>query len=141
MRVFRNGVQVGSVAYSGNLINSIMAPLAIGVKLNDAGTVPDTGNPGFWQGKMDDIGLWSRGLSAAEVQAIYNAGLEGRNLASASLLPSLQIVRSGTNATISWPATPAGNCFSLESSGVLSATATWSAAGAASLATGRIRSR
>jgi len=106
------------------------------VKLNDAGTAPDTGSPGYWQGKLDDLGLWSRGLSAADIRAIYNAGLEGRGLASASVLPSLRIVRSGDNATISWPALPVGNCFDLESSDTLPGT-TWVSAGAATLVAGR----
>jgi hypothetical protein len=136
MRIYRNGVQVGSVAYSGNLIASIMAPLGIGVKLNDAGTAADTGSPGYWQGKLDDLGLWSRGLSSTEIVAIYNAGLEGRNLENASLLPSLRIVRSGNSVTISWPALPAGNCFALESSATLPATS-WNPAGAATLGGGR----
>jgi len=135
LRIFRNGNQVNSVAYSGNLIASIMAPLGIGVKLNDAGTAPDAGSPGFWHGKLDDLGLWSRGLSSAEVRAIYNAGLEGRNLANASLLPRLRIVRSLNVANISWPEAPAGNCFDLEASGTLPAT-TWTPAGMPTLSSG-----
>jgi hypothetical protein len=136
MRLYRNGAQVGSVAYSGNLIASIMAPLGIGVKLNDAGTAPDTGSPGYWQGKMDDLGLWSRGLSGTDIRAIYNAGLEGRGLASASVFPALRIVRSGKDAIISWPELPAGNCFELEWSDTLPGT-TWEFAGAATVGGGR----
>src|SRR5687767_8691238 len=37
MRLYRNGAQVGSVSYSGNLVAPPMAALGIGVKLNDAG--------------------------------------------------------------------------------------------------------
>jgi hypothetical protein len=136
LRLYRNGAQVSSVAYTGNLINSVMAPLGIGVKLNDAGTAPDTGSPGFWQGKMDDLGLWSRALNGNEVRAIYNAGLQGLNLEAASVLPNLQIVRTGATATLSWPALPVGNCFTLESSDELPGTS-WTSVGPATLNGGR----
>jgi hypothetical protein len=136
MRLYRNGIQVGSVTYSGDLAISIMAQLGIGVKLNDAGTAPDTGSPGYWQGKIDDLGLWSRALNGNEVRSIYNAGTQGLNLESASVLPSLQIVRTGDTATLSWPALPLGNCFALESSDTLPATS-WTPAGSATLSGGR----
>src|ERR1041384_7224682 len=71
MRLYRNGVQVGVVAYNGTLLNPPpMNFLGIGVKLNNAGTAPDP-TPGFWQGKLDDIGLWTRGLTPDEILAIY----------------------------------------------------------------------
>ncbi len=88
LRLYRNGTEVGSAAYVGNLANSPMAALGIGVKLNDAGTGPDTGSPGFWQGRMDDLGLWNRALSVGEVLAIYGAGLNGQSLSSADAPPA-----------------------------------------------------
>ncbi len=63
LRIYRNGAAVGSAAYSGNLLTTPVAALGIGVKLNDAGTAADTGAPGYWQGKLDDLGLWNRALS------------------------------------------------------------------------------
>src|SRR6185436_2698246 len=88
MRVFRNGAQVASAAYSGNLAAPPMTALGIGVKLNDAGTTPDTASPGYWQGKIDDLGLWNRALSSAEILAIYGAGLDGQSLTNADAPPT-----------------------------------------------------
>jgi hypothetical protein len=71
---------------------------------------------------MDDLGLWDRGLSGAEIQAIYSAGLEGRALTSASVLPRLQVVRADAHVVISWPAAPAGQCYVLKWTPTLPAT-------------------
>jgi hypothetical protein len=30
-----------------------------------------------WQGSLDEIGIWSRALSATEVTSLYNAGVAG----------------------------------------------------------------
>jgi hypothetical protein len=136
LRLYRNGIQVGSATYSGDLALSIMAQLGIGVKLNDAGTAPDTGSPGYWQGKIDDLGLWSRALNGNEVRSIYNAGTQGLNLETASVLPNLQIVRTGDTAILSWPALPLGNCFTLESSDTLPASS-WTPVGPPALGSGR----
>jgi hypothetical protein len=46
------------VPYSGTFLTPPMNALGIGVKLNDDGTAADTGAPGYWQGKLDDIGLF-----------------------------------------------------------------------------------
>jgi CotH kinase protein/Concanavalin A-like lectin/glucanases superfamily/Lamin Tail Domain/Immunoglobulin domain len=88
LRLYRNGEEVGSVAYTGNLITPSMSSLGIAVKLNDAGTAPDTGAPGFWQGKMDDLGVWNRALAPTELLAIYAAGLDGRPLLEADSVPN-----------------------------------------------------
>ncbi len=137
MRIYRNGAQVASTPYNGTILNTpVMSSLAIGCKTDDSGLVPDGGAPGFWDGKMDDMGLWNRGLGASEIRAIYLAGLEGRSLTEASPLPHLRIVRSGGDVIISWPAAPVGKCFMLEQSDVLPA-ATWSPAGVATLTADR----
>ncbi|MCA9196262.1 MAG: LamG domain-containing protein [Planctomycetales bacterium] len=40
---------------------------------------PDTAGDGYrtWDGGIDDVGMWNRALTGAEIGAIYNAGLEG----------------------------------------------------------------
>src|SRR5262249_33571258 len=62
-------------------------------------------------GSLDDVGIWRRVLTAQEVLAIYNAGLSGQHLASASTV-KLKIVRNNVTVTISWP--PSGCDFTLE---------------------------
>src|SRR5262249_34157808 len=58
MRVYRNGREVAEVAYDGTIWNTTNA-LSIGARL----TADDTGaESGWWQGKIDDLGYWTRGL-------------------------------------------------------------------------------
>ena len=66
---------------------------------------------------IDDVGVWRRALTRFEVRAIHAAGLEGADLSAASVLPQITITAVGGNANVSWLATPAGNCYTLESAG------------------------
>jgi hypothetical protein len=62
-----------------------MPALGIGAKLADDGTIADTGAPGFWHGKFDDVAVWNRGLSPSEIAAIYSAGLNGKGAMEADV--------------------------------------------------------
>jgi hypothetical protein len=90
-----------SVPYDGT-INTNLAnqSLSIGAKVL-TNSLPDGGSPGYWHGKMDDMGLWTRGLTAAEVSAIYRAGCGAFPLSDAdvnAVLPSFsQDAQSTTN--------------------------------------------
>ena len=64
-----------------------MTALGIGVKLDDTGLTPDFGAPGYWQGRIDDLGIWNRALNTAEISAIVAAGLQGRSLTNAESQP------------------------------------------------------
>ncbi len=66
IRLYKNGTQVASVTYSGTLKTSFK-PLGIGVKLNDAGTGSSTVNPGYWDGEIADVRVYSRALSSTEI--------------------------------------------------------------------------
>jgi hypothetical protein len=139
MRLYRNGAPVGApVPYNGTLNTNLGSPaLAIGAKLLTTGLPPGGADAGYWQGKMDDIGLWHRGLSSAEIQAIYHNGLEGRDLTTASVRPRLNITLSGSDLLISWPASPAGACYDLGAAATLPADS-WSGVGTApTLSSGR----
>ena len=67
LKLYQNGVEVGSTDYTGNLLNSPMNSLAIGVKTDNAGTAPDGANPGYWDGKIDDVRLYSSALSKSDI--------------------------------------------------------------------------
>jgi alpha-mannosidase len=69
IRLYRNGTQVASVSYNGTLKTSFNA-LGIGVKPNEAGTGPDSTNPGYWNGKIDDVRIYNRALSAQEITTL-----------------------------------------------------------------------
>lgn len=60
---------------------------------------------------MDDVGIWSRVLTGAEVAAIYQAGLAGGDLQTAVVTPTLGSVTiqsspSGDTVTITYPTGP-----------------------------------
>lgn len=64
VRIYRDGVQVAiSGAETGNLSSSTNT-FFIGVLHSGA----------LWRGSMDDVRLYSRALSANDIQALYNAG-------------------------------------------------------------------
>jgi len=90
--LYRNGAQVAqSAPYNGTLIVPPMASIGIGAKTDDSGTVVDAATPGYWNGKLDDLGLWSRALSADEIQGLYQAGLSGKGIAQAVAVKRLKI--------------------------------------------------
>src|SRR6266542_1224121 len=69
MRIFVNGVEQASATVSG-AIDAVTDPSVIGRNV----VVPaDT-----WQGLIDEVDLFNRALSPAEIQAIYNAGSAGK---------------------------------------------------------------
>jgi hypothetical protein len=122
MRLYRNGQQVSAVAYEGTIYQPPVKSFGIGMKPNADGSGPGSF---FWQGKMDDLGIWKRALSPDEVTAIYNAGVAGKDLTTAATPQgvSLTIVQSGGSVTISWPAAATG--FVLESNTTLSPGTAW----------------
>ncbi|MGK0188395.1 MAG: hypothetical protein ACI9R3_004189 [Verrucomicrobiales bacterium] len=114
MVIYQDGTEAVRVPYSGILIASEIPGLGIGVKTDDSGEFPDGGNPGFWDGMIDDLGLWGRALTPAEITAVYQAGLSGISLDKASLTsspsvdPGLTIEESGGNVILSWSASEDG---------------------------------
>jgi concanavalin A-like lectin/glucanase superfamily protein len=70
----QDGVATGSFHYQGQLLAS-SSELNIGDDPSD--TSPGQGN---WDGKIDDLAIWTRALSTSELSTIYNAGLAGQPL-------------------------------------------------------------
>ena len=70
LRLYRNGVAVGTpTSYNGTLKTSF-AYTNIGVKPGDAGGA----DSGYWDGKIDDVRVYNRALSANEVKQLYDMG-------------------------------------------------------------------
>jgi hypothetical protein len=63
--------------------------------------------------KLDDIAMWNRSLSSAEIIAIYNGGNAGQNVSEVPpvLNPVLRLAvsRTGAQLTISASGSPASN--------------------------------
>ena len=109
VKIYRNGKLVGSTPYQGALVENELQSIGIGAKLNDdASWVSDSA--GYWNGKMDDIGLWNRALTNAEILGIYQTGLNGNDLSNAKPVEtvkpgvvSLNVVKiSPSEISLSW---------------------------------------
>jgi hypothetical protein len=79
----QDGNVAGSFQYRGQLIAS-SSQLNIGDDPSD--TAAGQGN---WDGRIDDLAIWSRALSSQEISDIYNAGLAGQPLLTLIPEPSI----------------------------------------------------
>ena len=70
IRIYVNGVQVGTRVFSANVLNAATQPLVIGMGLG-----------GFYhyKGKLDEVKMFKKTLSATEVLNLYNNELAGKN--------------------------------------------------------------
>jgi hypothetical protein len=93
LRLYVNGTLDGGVAASGPIV-------ATGQALYFGGL--GTG-PWFFNGRVDEVSLYSRALSVSEIQAIYNAGSAGKCVGT--IAPSLVTQPQGIIATIGGNAT------------------------------------
>ena len=64
---YKNAQLVGSYSWSHNV------PMTFGHHLRIGGSEPNGG--GWWNGKLDDIGIWNRALTQQEITNLYNAQL------------------------------------------------------------------
>ena len=83
IKLYRNGQLVAETSYEGILMEDVVPSVGIAAKLNDDGSWTSQGSGGYWNGKMDDIGLWGRSLTHAEIMGIYQSGLTGNDLSKA----------------------------------------------------------
>jgi hypothetical protein len=74
---WRDGLNYGQFFFSGSFYPAPVPQLDIGGE--PAGFSP---SQSYWDGKIDDLALWTRALSNQEIAAIYNAGLNGQALSS-----------------------------------------------------------
>ncbi len=86
IRLYRNGTEVASKAYSG-ILNTNDLPFYVG-RTDSGGNGPD-----YWRGMIDDVSVYSRALGSNEIAAIYAAGSAGKCL----LPPVLAISPPATN--------------------------------------------
>jgi hypothetical protein len=83
VQFWRDGQNAGSFFYTGSFYPAPVPQLNFGGE-------PTYGNPnqGYWDGKIDDLALWTRALSSQEIASIYQAGLNGLPLISLVPEPS-----------------------------------------------------
>ncbi len=69
MSIYVNGVLNGTTAKVSNISNETLVPTFVGVQ-NGGATLFS-----YWNGSIDEIGIWNRSLSSGEVLLLYNNGL------------------------------------------------------------------
>jgi hypothetical protein len=84
----QDGIDTGIFGYGGQLFAS-SSQLNIGDDPSD--TSPGQGN---WDGKIDDLAIWSRALDPEELASIYDAGLAGQPLSALIPEPSVSVMFS-----------------------------------------------
>ncbi|MCD8533932.1 MAG: hypothetical protein LR011_03730 [Verrucomicrobia bacterium] len=75
--LYHNGSQIEKKPYNGKFNTANVSALGIGAKLDDFASGAAFEVPGFLDGRLDDLALWSRGLAPSEIVQIYNNGLAG----------------------------------------------------------------
>lgn len=120
LRLYINGAQVASADYITDINppHSSLPWLSMGVRLNRereaitdpaATLAPAVVEPYFMNGQIDDLALWTRGLSADEITKIYAAGQGGNALTTVTLEPpvvvapgKLSVSVANGSVTIGW---------------------------------------
>jgi hypothetical protein len=115
LRLYVDGAQVAVVDYLADINPPDIPYLSMGARLNlNTNVNPpllgiDASNPNTLFGQLDEVALWTRALSATEVQLLYEAGRNGQPLTSV-VVPepgggepgTLRISLNGANITVSW---------------------------------------
>jgi hypothetical protein len=90
LNIYRNGLLSATpFPYGGTLATNIFTndsgmadTLGIGARM-DTNDLPAIDSVGYWQGSMDDLAVWNRSLTPAEIHEIYVAGEAGLPLTQA----------------------------------------------------------
>jgi hypothetical protein len=75
LRLYRNGVEVARADHPG-LRPGTLESIGVGAKLNVAGDGPDPIEPGFWDGRLDEIAIYPQALDADQVRRLYLAAAD-----------------------------------------------------------------
>ncbi|MEE9412498.1 MAG: LamG-like jellyroll fold domain-containing protein [Methylococcales bacterium] len=93
MRLYKNGVEVGSLAKTGSINTRNTVEAWIGSNPN----IP-TSRP--WKGSIVDVRLYQKALTAAELNIVINNGEVSDS--TAPIISNIQATVTDTNATITW---------------------------------------
>ncbi|MDD1653597.1 MAG: hypothetical protein LUQ64_03535, partial [Methanomicrobiales archaeon] len=79
LKIFVNGAPVAAPVNTEGTPGTSVTANAIPVSIGRVEKDPSTGQPGlYFQGLIDEVEIFGRALSAAEVKAIYDAGSDGK---------------------------------------------------------------
>jgi hypothetical protein len=115
LRVYLDGQQVAVVDYLAEINPPNIDYISVGAVLNTDTSEPpilgpDGTAPNFLVGKLDDMAVWTRALSADEVSRIFAAGNQGQSLSTVVVEPpdeevEMTVAKNGNQITISWNGT------------------------------------
>jgi hypothetical protein len=75
LRLYQDGRQIGSVPCSDVTAAPAPRSMSVGYRTGNDGRQPVSMNGGeYWDGSIDELAVFHRALSAAEVRAMYEAG-------------------------------------------------------------------
>ncbi len=74
LRLYRNGRQVDAAPYRKLHRDPRIKSLAIGTKLNLRGDAPDHQDFNMWDGRLDELAIFNRTLSAKQIRDLYELG-------------------------------------------------------------------
>ena len=81
---------------NGQLASSAAVSGSVGISTNILSIGNDPGNPTrFFNGRLDEVSIYHRALSAAEIASIYNAGSAGKFAQTAAVQPYLDTDQDG----------------------------------------------
>ncbi len=77
LRLYRNGLEVARAEHPGLRPGSLES-IGVGAKLNVAGDGPDPIEPGYWDGRLDEIAIYPQALDADQIRRLYLAAGDER---------------------------------------------------------------
>ena len=95
MRLYKDGVEVGSLAKTGTIDSSATTKIWIGANPMVASDRP-------WQGLISDIRVYQTALTAAEVNTVKDADAGTADVIPPAIVGAIATAVTDTTATISW---------------------------------------
>ncbi len=74
LRLYRNGKEVGSVAYTKIVGSPNLRTLSIGSKLDGSGSWIEPCNRGFWDGSIDELAIFNHALDRRDIAELHKIG-------------------------------------------------------------------
>jgi len=115
LRLYVNGQEVAVVDYLAEINPPDVPYISMGARLNlDSSEPPvlgaDESAPNYLAGRIDEVALWTRSLTADEAGKIYAAGNQGQALSTVVITPppdnetppEITVARSGNTLTLAW---------------------------------------
>ena len=118
LRLFHNGILSDSIAASGQILNNAESFYT--------GMLPWTGANFYMNGMIDEASLWSKALSAPEVDCIYNSAIDPSDPDVKLYYRFNQGTANGTNTTINTATDGSGHInANLMGFGLAGSTSNW----------------